>query len=67
LGLKAEERNNLLGLTAAVLNLGQLRFSAKGGFEGGSQVEQPGDVINESGLYYLILRSKLESVKSFKR
>jgi len=44
LGLKAEERQELIDNTAATLLLGQLRFVDKSGFEGGSMVEPADDV-----------------------
>ena len=42
LGLRHNERQNLLALTSAVLLLGQIRFVEKGGFEGGSKVDSDG-------------------------
>mmetsp|Transcript_27438 Transcript_27438/g.32442 ORF Transcript_27438/g.32442 Transcript_27438/m.32442 type:complete len:2067 (+) Transcript_27438:95-6295(+) len=44
LGLRQDERQSLLGLTAAVLLLGQLQFAEKGGFSGGSQLAESEDV-----------------------
>jgi myosin heavy subunit len=44
LGLRHDERQSLLGLTAAVLLLGQLKFTEKGGFSGGSQLQDVEDV-----------------------